>query len=81
MPTQNPCVLGSVKTNIGHLEGAAGIAGLIKLVLCLHHESLPRLVHFQSPNPLLALAGTRFVLPAGDAKPGPRGATPRAAAG
>ena len=62
-PTQNPCVLGSVKTNLGHLEGAAGIAGLIKLVLCLHHESLPRLVHFESPNPLLALSGTRFVLP------------------
>ena len=62
-PTENPCVLGSVKTNLGHLEGAAGIAGLIKLVLCLHHESLPRLVHFESPNPLLALSGTRFVLP------------------
>jgi len=67
----NPCVLGSVKTNIGHLEGASGIAGLIKLVLSLHYEGLPRLVHFETPNPLLPLEGTRFVLSAAE-RPWPR---------
>ncbi len=72
----NPCVLGSVKANIGHLEGAAGIAGLIKLVLCLANEALPRLVHFESPNPLLPLGGTRFVLPK-ETRAWPRGARRR----
>ena len=46
-----PCWLGSVKTNIGHLETAAGIASLIKAALCLHHQTLPRSLHFQTPNP------------------------------
>ena len=40
-----------MKTNLGHLEGARGIAGLIKLVLSLHHEGLPGLIHFQNPEP------------------------------
>ncbi|MEV5388054.1 type I polyketide synthase, partial [Streptomyces sp. NPDC052721] len=46
--------VGSVKTNIGHLEGAAGIAGLIKTLLSLHHRRLPASLNFETPNPRIA---------------------------
>ena len=54
------CALGSVKTNIGHLDTAAGIAGFIKATLALHHQQLPPTLHFQSPNPQLNLATSPF---------------------
>ncbi len=57
------CVLGSVKTNIGHLEAAAGVAGLIKAVLCLQHGAIPAVVHFQRLNPHIALERSALVVP------------------
>ena len=45
-----PLILGSVKSNIGHLESAAGIAGLIKTVLCIQNSSIPKQIHFDTPN-------------------------------
>ena len=62
-PAGGPCLLGALKTNIGHLEGASGIAGLIKAVLCLRHRRVPANLHFQQPNPHLGLDRTRFVVP------------------
>ena len=49
------CALGSVKTNLGHLDTAAGVAGLIKTVLALEHRELPPSLHFEAPNPKLEL--------------------------
>ena len=57
------CVISSVKTNLGHLEGAAGIAGLIKVVLCLQHGEIPPHLHLTELNPHLQLENTPFVIP------------------
>ncbi len=54
------CRLGSLKAMLGHLDTAAGVAGLIKAVLVLQNRELPPLIHFQSPNPQLGLPSSPF---------------------
>ena len=54
------CALASVKSNVGHLESASGIAGLIKAICCLKHQYLPASLHFRKPNPALRLEGSPF---------------------
>ena len=54
------CALGSVKSNFGHLDSAAGIAAFIKTVLCLHHKKLVPTLHYKKPNPRLSFDGTPF---------------------
>ncbi|NEQ29719.1 MAG: SDR family NAD(P)-dependent oxidoreductase, partial [Leptolyngbya sp. SIO4C5] len=54
------CALGSVKTNVGHLVSASGIAGLIKTVLALKHRQIPPSLHFQQPNPQIDFASSPF---------------------
>ncbi|RKR91092.1 amino acid adenylation domain-containing protein/thioester reductase-like protein [Micromonospora pisi] len=54
------CAIGSVKTNIGHLDEAAGVIGLIKTALSLYHRELPPSLHFRSPNPLARLEQSPF---------------------
>lgn len=54
------CAIGSVKTNIGHLDAASGVAGLIKTVLSLKHKLLPPSLHFEQPNPQIDFANSPF---------------------
>ncbi|MEP6999079.1 MAG: SDR family NAD(P)-dependent oxidoreductase [bacterium] len=70
------CVIGSVKTNIGHLESAAGIAGLLKATLALAHEQIPPNLHFDTPHP--GIPFERFHIRVATAlESWPRSATPR----
>ncbi|MBQ1761701.1 MAG: SDR family NAD(P)-dependent oxidoreductase, partial [Aquincola sp.] len=62
-PRTGFCALGSVKTNIGHLDTAAGVAGLIKAVLALKHRRIPPSLHFERPNPQIDLAASPFYVP------------------
>ncbi|MGD1912874.1 MAG: SDR family oxidoreductase [Rivularia sp. (in: cyanobacteria)] len=54
------CAIGSVKTNIGHLDAAAGVAGLIKTALALKHELIPPSLNFEQPNPQIDFANSPF---------------------
>lgn len=58
-----PCLIGSCKTNFGHLEAAAGVASLIKVILSLQNEAIPPHLHFQKLNPHISLEETRLSIP------------------
>jgi acyl transferase domain-containing protein/acyl carrier protein/2-polyprenyl-3-methyl-5-hydroxy-6-metoxy-1,4-benzoquinol methylase len=62
-PAGEFCWLGSVKSNIGHLEAGAGIAGLIKAALALYHRHIPPNLHFEKPNPEIDFDGLRLRVP------------------
>jgi acyl-CoA synthetase (AMP-forming)/AMP-acid ligase II/3-oxoacyl-(acyl-carrier-protein) synthase len=73
-----PCWVGSVKTNIGHLEAAAGIAGLIKVALSLEHETIPPHLHFHRPTPQVDWEHLPLSVPI-QPTPWPRSERPRVA--
>ncbi|NEP57569.1 MAG: acyltransferase domain-containing protein [Symploca sp. SIO2G7] len=74
-PVDQPLVVGSVKTNIGHLEAAAGVSALIKVILALQHQEIPPHLHLKQPNPLVDWERLPIKIPTslmpwtGDAKP------------
>jgi acyl transferase domain-containing protein len=57
---KNTCAIGSVKTNFGHLDAAAGVAGFIKTVLTLEHKQIPPSLHFETPNPAIDFSNSPF---------------------
>ena len=71
---RGPCLVGSVKSNLGHLESAAGIAGLIKVLLEFEHETIAAHLHFRQLIPQVSLRGTRLRIASapGPWKPGER---------
>ncbi|MDM0053599.1 type I polyketide synthase [Variovorax sp. J22R115] len=73
-----PLVIGSAKTNLGHLEACAGMAGLIKVVLSLQHRQIPPHLHFSAPTPHLPWNELPFVVPT-ETRPWPEAASPRRA--
>ena len=72
------CAIGSVKTNVGHLDAAAGVTGLIKAVMALKHRRLPPSLNFDTPNPQIDFAASPFYVNT-EAKPWPAGPAPRRA--
>jgi acyl transferase domain-containing protein len=79
-PQDRPLVVGSVKTNIGHAEAAAGIAGVIKVVLSLQHDTIPPHLHFTQPSHHIPWERLRMVVPVAP-MPWPRPARERRIAG
>ncbi len=72
------CAIGSVKTNVGHLDAAAGVAGLIKTALALKNRALPPSLNFKKPNPLIDFRASPFYVNT-QLRPWPAGTTPRRA--
>ena len=77
-PHNEPLVVGSVKTNFGHLEAAAGVSSLIKVVLALQHQEIPPHLHFKLPNPYIPWNEIPVVVPTSET-PWLRGEQPRMA--
>jgi len=77
-PRRGHCLIGSVKTNIGHLDAAAGVAGLIKATLALERGKVPPSLHFEAPNPQIDFAATPFRV-AAQLSPWPETGGPRRA--
>ena len=76
---EDHCVIGSIKSNLGHLEAGSGIAGLIKAALCLRHRQIPASLHFENPNPKIAFEDLRLRVAQGlESWPGTYGQPPRA---
>ncbi len=75
---QGFCAIGSLKTNVGHLDAAAGAASVIKTALALGHQVLPASLNFEKPSPKIPLAGSPFYVNA-TTRPWPAGPTPRRA--
>jgi acyl transferase domain-containing protein len=76
---QNTCALGSVKTNIGHLDPVAGLASVAKTVLSMEHGEIPATLHFRRPNPAIDFAAGPFFVNAELRPWGRRGGLPRRA--
>ncbi|MBD3267303.1 polyketide synthase, partial [bacterium] len=62
-PNGDPCIVGSVKSNFGHTESAAGAAGLIKVALMMNHKKIPRNLHFENPNPAIRFDTLKLRVP------------------
>ncbi|WP_232665904.1 type I polyketide synthase [Pseudonocardia sp. TRM90224] len=77
-PASEPCLIGSVKPNIGHLDAAAGLAGFIKAALVVERGRIPPTLHFTEPNPEAGLEDGRFRVVA-EPTPWPAGSSPRRA--
>src|SRR2546423_12886906 len=62
-PADSPLLIGSIKTNLGHLETAAGIAGLLKAMLVLKHGQIPPSLHFETPSPYIDFEKLKLRVP------------------
>ena len=62
------CIIASAKSNIGHLEAAAGVLGVIRCALVLYHGEVPKAVHFEQPNPLIPWERLPFIIPRANMK-------------